>query len=308
MIYSNCHCKCTMEHNSSTASDQFNKNGFLLAKNILPDEILGPIKELINKNVDLHAQELMKKGELTELYQEAPFETRLALLYKNTESRMRSWNHFLFSRELFNLIRYPGILDFLEPILGPEISFNGDYHLRPKLPSNTYTSFPLHQDSQYYGSKTEPITIVTIWIPLIDVNEKNGCLWVIPGSHKWGLLPSARGEDQNMRSFENVEERGDPVPIPMNYGDILAFHNLTFHASKVNNSNSVRWSTDIRYRSTPGHIKLSKKEQEGHEFLSQQLSKTLKPPLVVKSKEAEAIQTFESWEISRENLILNQKK
>ena len=129
-------------------------------------------------------------------------------------------------------------------------------------------------------------------------------MWVIPGSHKWGLLPSARGEDQNMRSFENVEERGDPIPIPMNFGDILVFHNLTFHASKINQSDQVRWSTDIRFRTTPGYMKLSKEEKVGHEALDQALRSSLKPSLVVKSQHAATIQTFEEWETKRKKLKL----
>lgn len=40
----------------------------------------------------------------------------------------------------------------------------------------------MHQDSTYLLN--EPDTIKGFWIPLQDVNKENGCIWVIPGSHK----------------------------------------------------------------------------------------------------------------------------
>lgn len=40
----------------------------------------------------------------------------------------------------------------------------------------------MHQDSTYLLN--EPDTIKGYWIPFQDVNKENGCIWVIPGSHK----------------------------------------------------------------------------------------------------------------------------
>ena len=42
-----------------------------------------------------------------------------------------------------------------------------------------------HQDLTYLYQ--EPHKLTGWWIPLIDVDEENGCMWVIPGSHKNGL-------------------------------------------------------------------------------------------------------------------------
>ena len=93
--------------------------------------------------------------------------------------------------------------------------------------------------------------MVSLSIPLVDVAEDNGCLYVIPGSHKWNLLKGQRGADNKVHTLEGVEQRGQPVALPMVPGDILLFSNLTFHTSKLNSSNSVRWSVDLRYVAPP---------------------------------------------------------
>ena len=282
---------------------QFDRDGYLMVPGALPDQVLTPIRALIDRNVDAHARDLQRRGEIENVHADAPFERRLALLYRDHESRLRSWNSFLFSPELYDLVRRGPILDALEPLLGPEISFNGDYHLRPKLPGSTFTAFPLHQDSQYYGPQTGHIRVITVWIPLLDVDEENGCLWVIPRSHRWGLLPAARRADHNMVSFEEVERRGVPVPLPMRCGDFLMFHNLTFHGSKVNRTDRVRWSVDVRFRETPGYRAVGEREAAGNAQLEAALLRSGRPPLVVRSRRPENVGDYRRWQEVRNGLL-----
>ena len=291
-----------MQEASPTPIERFERDGYLVVRNALPDPVLQPIRDLITRNVDAHARELQAKGAIESGHADASFERRLTLLYRDSESRMRSWNTFLFSPELYALVRHQAILDALQPLLGEEISFNGDYHLRPKLPGSTHTAFPLHQDSQYYGPETGHILVISVWIPLVDVDEHNGCLCLIPGSHRWGLLPGARRADQNMVSFEDVEQRGTPVPEPMRCGDLLAFHNLTFHGSRVNRSDGVRWSADVRFRETPGYREQNEQERIGYDALQDALDRSGRPPLVVRSRHPKTLGDYSSWDSTRQRL------
>ena len=283
-------------------TEQFRTDGYFIVRGALPDSVLQPVRDLIDRHVDAHARELHAEGAIETIHADASFERRLALLYRDAESRMRSWNTFLFSPELYALVRHDAILDALQPLLGEEISFNGDYHLRPKLPGRTNTAFPLHQDSQYYGPETGHILVISVWIPLVDVDERNGCLQLIPGSHQWGLLPGARRADQNMVSFEDVTQRGTPVPEPMRCGDFLAFHNLTFHGSDVNHSDGVRWSVDIRFRETPGYREQSEPERIGDSALQAALDRSARPPLVVRSRHQRTLGDYASWDGARRRL------
>ncbi len=250
---------------------QYETDGFCLIPGaVLADEI-ALVESCIVAGVETHAQSMLADGKITELHSAESFDRRLASLYRGKKAGMRAWDEVLSPAALSGLVRSPGVIDALELVLGPDISFSGDFHLRPKLPDDTLTSFPWHQDSQYYGEPTQHLHIVTAWIPLVDVNIDNGCLWVIPGSHRWGLLGGKRGEDMNIRTFEDVEKRGAPIPVPMKRGDVLLFTNLTFHASKLNLTQTVRWSMDLRYFATPEPSRLSPRELEALAFFGGKL-------------------------------------
>ena len=83
----------------------------------------------------------------------------------------------------------------------------------------------------------------------MDVDEENGCMQFISGSHKWGLLPNKRQGD-HLVPVEDVEARGRVETLAMRAGDAVAFRNLTFHRSLMNNSDGIRWSIDLRYSVT----------------------------------------------------------
>ena len=98
----------------------------------------------------------------------------------------------------------------------------------------------------------------------------------------------------NMRSFEDPEERGTPVPMPMKMGDILLFSNMTFHGSKVNRTDEVRWSIDIRYCRTPGTYDAPQEVLDGEAFMRDKLERTKRPPFVVRGQGAPA--TYADWQ------------
>jgi len=80
------------------------------------------------------------------------------------------------------------------------------------------------------------------------VNEENGCLRLIPGSHRFGDIPQRTNEHDQQEPEEDVTCYGTPRSEPMRVGDVLVFTNLTLHASGENGvEDHVRWSIDLRY-------------------------------------------------------------
>jgi phytanoyl-CoA hydroxylase len=92
--------------------------------------------------------------------------------------------------------------------------------------------------------------IITCWIPLIDADVENGCLYVIPDAHKGGILEHYLGGPSGYLVIqdEDLPETAAPIPVPVPKGGVLIMTNLTPHSSYMNNADHVRWSIDLRYQ------------------------------------------------------------
>ncbi|HUH75702.1 MAG TPA: phytanoyl-CoA dioxygenase family protein [Chitinophagales bacterium] len=102
--------------------------------------------------------------------------------------------------------------------------------------------FDLHQGVNF--TDESKYDTFTAWSPLIDVNEKNGCLFVLPGSHK--LWHQIRKTPDFLPPIRNIKEHlwdKYAVEIKMKAGEALVFHHRLIHGSKPNFSNSVRLAT-----------------------------------------------------------------
>ena len=248
----------------------YQTNGYLHVPDIFQQKDLDLLRNLVNERVDEFAHEIYKKGTITSLYSDQPFEHRLAYLYKESQTGIKIWeirDQVLHSQNLYLLLCNIKLTEVIKSLLGPEIAWTGSFAIRNQLPEEKHPTYPWHQDSQYYGKDTQHLEIISVWIPLVNVDEKSGSLFIIPGSQKWGLLEGNRMKDRIIRTTENVEARGTPICLSMNAGDILLFSNLTFHASKLNTSDSVRWSADIRYVAPAKTEGFSQKEQQGYNAL-----------------------------------------
>ena len=247
--------------------EAYRNDGYVLLPGVFDDAALQPVRAAIEAEVDQLADRLYRKGKVSSRFADQPFNRRLVLLCESAGESVRIWElrtRAAVTRELYQFVRHPGLLELMTAILGPEVAWTGSFAVRVKLPESEVTAFPWHQDTQYYGNPTQHLHVISVWIPLVDVDERNGCLHLVPGSHRWGLLGGARDSERVVRMFEDVEQRGTPAVLPMRRGDVLAFSNLTCHASTVNTTNQMRWSIDLRYMVPEGAAARSDDEREGY--------------------------------------------
>jgi len=99
-----------------------------------------------------------------------------------------------------------------------------------------------HQDSTFLY--TEPIDIVGLWFALEDATMENGCLWAIPGGHRYGLKSRwVRAPEDKMR-FEIFDEtpwaEDQLVPLEVSKGSLILLHGLLPHRSFENRSTRSR--------------------------------------------------------------------
>lgn len=103
-----------------------------------------------------------------------------------------------------------------------------------------------HQD-YFYWQCTTPAEMLTAWVALVDVDETNGCMEVVPGSHKWGLQEDSDFFDQDLDGLKaRIEQQtGQPfesVPCILPAGSVSFHHCLTLHGSRPNLSAGPRIS------------------------------------------------------------------
>jgi len=105
-----------------------------------------------------------------------------------------------------------------------------------------------HQDYSYW-TRTEPMAHLTCWIALDDSTTENGCLYYVPGSHRWNLLPvtGLTGDMNEIRRVLNEEQLAAfrPVPVEIKRGECSFHHPLLVHGSYENRSNRHRRATLI---------------------------------------------------------------
>lgn len=101
-----------------------------------------------------------------------------------------------------------------------------------------------HQDGPAWRI-LEPDVQVTAWVALDDVDEENGCLWMVPGSYTWGEVPLSGLSGELPPTYEGHEV--GPVPRPMRGGHVHYRHCLAWHASFPNRSERPRRAIGFHY-------------------------------------------------------------
>ncbi len=232
---------------------KFTEQGYLVVKSALLETDLARLIAVVSEVVDKRATELYNEGVISDTYEEMSFEHRWHAILQacGRENEVFGWHTLVFSEALFDLITHPKVLDVLEPLIGGDIQFNGDFWVRPKLPNEKLTTLPWHQDSAYMPH-TENDTHLTVWLPLVDVKTENGALQFLPGSHKAGLQTYHRvpGEAFAVPVLPPTSSDTDIDTLEMQKGDLLVFNNLVFHRSLFNRSDMIRWSVDFRFSPT----------------------------------------------------------
>jgi hypothetical protein len=140
---------------------------------------------------------------------------------------------------LLNTHFYANALTMARQLLGPTAQFVFDHSMLK--PARTGASTPWHQDEAFYPFKGGS-NVLTFWMPLQDVDSRNGCLNFIPGSNLGPLLEHRR--INNDRRIHGLEALGVDetlmVPCPLSAGGATVHGYHTLHHSNPNLSDGPR--------------------------------------------------------------------
>lgn len=147
---------------------------------------------------------------------------------------------------LLQLVSNPTLTMVISQVIGDWVTLSPNGHARFKLPWRGASGItPWHRDAMTHDVGSDPVQVVTCWIPMDDVTTDNGCLVVVPGGHRthttlnWPLTADVIAELD-----------AAAVPLLVQRGDIVLMHKHLPHASLPNDSGAVRWSFDLRYYPT----------------------------------------------------------
>jgi ectoine hydroxylase-related dioxygenase (phytanoyl-CoA dioxygenase family) len=144
-------------------------------------------------------------------------------------------------------------------IIGPNVQL---HHTKMFIkPSEKGSPFPMHQDAPFFPHDNH--SMIAVIVHFDDAPIEKGCLRVVPGSHKLGLLEHIPDGSWHLPPTDYPVE--DALPLPAKAGDAVFFSYLTIHGSGLNVSDEARTTLLIQLRdpSDPPTIRTHESRGQG---------------------------------------------
>ncbi len=142
------------------------------------------------------------------------------------------------SNLMFDALSHPAIVETLTACVSPNVKAMQSMLF---IKASGKPGQAWHQDEDYIPTRDR--SLVGAWIALDDATVENGCLWIIPGSHKPGILwdQAWHGDKRfdcaaESRGFPYSDE--DAIPVEVKSGTIVFFNGYTLHRSLPNRAQS----------------------------------------------------------------------
>jgi ectoine hydroxylase-related dioxygenase (phytanoyl-CoA dioxygenase family) len=152
------------------------------------------------------------------------------------------------SRHFLELAMHPPIVDMVQQLIGPDVILWG-CHVFSK-PAEEGFETPWHQDGHYWPIR--PLATCTVWVALEPSNKENGCLRVIPESHRAQVLHPHLHEDRsdltlNQRLDETATDLEQAKDLELEPGQMSMHDVYMIHGADANRSGQRRTGVALRY-------------------------------------------------------------
>ncbi|AOK62320.1 phytanoyl-CoA dioxygenase family protein [Burkholderia ubonensis] len=233
--------------------EEYNKDGFTVFRNVIDPELIAEARDHL-----------------------------LWLREKFPEFRPEHLHHPLMRDDAFwvRLVTDSRLLDIAELFLGPDLAcFTAHYICKPPRDGQAVL---WHQDGAYW--KLSPMEATSLWLAVDESTAENGCLRVVPGTHKLPLQKLVLRDDTPNLLMSSMEDRhvdiNNAVNIELQPGDVSVHHPNVIHGSDPNRSSKRRCGLDIAFIGTSTAI-----ESEGL-YLN---------PILVRGAAVPGINQYRAW-------------
>ena len=226
---------------------QYEADGYLNLGHIMPDAALRQLQQRIDDimlgraTVD-YSKMLMQLDSESGRYEEAGEQSKG---HKGATLNYRKIQDLEFDPLFLRLMQLPIFADACARVYGRDRAVSCYRAMFMNKPANRGTWLPWHQD-RWTSLDKDPL--LTVWMALDPATKENGCVQVIPGSHRLGLInpnhPSGfvtPGQASEHAPAEKV------VHLELEAGEVAILHNWLLHASDVNRSSQSRRAFSVCY-------------------------------------------------------------
>ena len=150
-----------------------------------------------------------------------------------------------------NYARIPEIVDMVAQLIGEDILlWNSSFFAKP---AHNGTKTPWHQDGEYWPMR--PLATCSVWIAVDDSTTENGCLKVIPGSHRAKkVYPHAKNTSPDLALAMELQksefDESQAVELVLQAGQVSLHDVYLMHGSEPNKSDKPRRGMTLRYMPT----------------------------------------------------------
>jgi len=234
-----------IEHSFSQAElDRFRRDGFVVVRGLADRHLCERMKSLARQHLAHDVQ---------------PVEYEAQTQYPDSPASLDAPGGSTVRRLLQACARDPvfgdwatsrAIGDRLRPLLGPQIELSQAHHNCVMTKSPAFSSATAwHQDIRYWSF--ERPELISVWLALGQEHEENGCLLLVPGSHR---IEFRRDQfDDALFLREDLEENRrilqGRVAAELDEGDLVLFHCRLLHAAGRNRTGHAKFAAVFTYHS-----------------------------------------------------------
>jgi phytanoyl-CoA hydroxylase len=226
---------------------QYEEQGYLNLGKILSDEMLVKLQSRIN-DIMLGKAEVNYDKMLMQLdsdsgkYEDAGIQSKG---FKGSTKDYRKIQDLGYDPLFLSYMQEPIFRDICARIYGANASISCYRAMFMNKPARKGTWLPWHQD-RWTSLTIDPL--LTVWTALDPVTVANGCVQVVPGSHKLGII-----NPSHPSGFLTKEQAAEHcpgskiIPLELKVGEVALLHNWLLHASDVNRSDISRRGFSVCY-------------------------------------------------------------
>lgn len=232
----------TLEFSAAELAD-YQRDGYVIARGLAGDELVSRMLAVTHRGLKEELGPIEFEADLR--YPGAPVSLaaqggRTIRRLKQAHSRDYVFTEWLLERKLLGRLRQ---------LLGPQVVCPLAHHncimtKHPDFSSDT----GWHQDIRYWSFQRPEL--VSVWLALVPETRENGCLQVLPGSHRWTIRPDQLDSESFFRDDlpENQALIAGRKHVELQPGDVLFFDALTLHAASRNHTPQTKYSVVFTFR------------------------------------------------------------